>query len=143
MKSVAHILAEKGHQIHVVAPTDTVYSALELMAEAGIGAVLVMEGDQLVGILSERDYARKVILMDRSSKETPVADIMTPRVSVVGLGRSVEECMALMTEQRIRHLPVVDGDQVVGVVSVGDVVKAAISEREFMIEQLERYITGG
>ncbi len=143
MKSVAHILAEKGHQIHAVAPTDTVYSALELMAEAGIGAVLVMEGNQLVGILSERDYARKVILMDRSSKETPVADIMTPRVSVVGPGRSVEECMALMTEKRIRHLPVVDGDQVVGVVSVGDVVKAAISEREFMIEQLERYITGG
>lgn len=143
MKTVAHILAGKGSEIYAVAPSDTVYVALELMAEKGTGAVLVMEGSQLVGILSERDYARKVILMDRSSRDTPVADIMTPRVSVVPPDRSVEECMALMTDQHIRHLPVVDGDEVVGVVSIGDIVKAAISEREFMIEQLERYISGG
>ena len=143
MKTVAHILAEKGNEVFAVAPTDTVYRALELMAEKQTGAVLVMEGNALVGILSERDYARKVILMDRSSRETPVADIMTPRVSVVSPERSVEECMALMTDKKFRHLPVVDGDQVVGVISVGDVVKAAISEREFMIEQLERYISGG
>ena len=143
MKTVAHILADKGTDVYAVAPTDTVYEALELMAEKSTGAVLVMEGDALVGILSERDYARKVILMDRSSRETPVADIMTARVSVVSPQRSVEECMALMTDMKIRHLPVVDGDRVAGVVSVGDVVKAAISEREFMIEQLERYISGG
>ena len=143
MKTVAHILADKGTDVYAVAPTDTVYEALELMAEKSTGAVLVMEGDALVGILSESDYARKGILMDRSSRETPVADIMTARVSVVSPQRSVEECMALMTDMKIRHLPVVDGDRVAGVVSVGDVVKAAISEREFMIEQLERYISGG
>ena len=143
MKTVAHILADKGTDVYAVAPTDTVYQALELMAEKSLGAVLVMEGEALVGILSERDYARKVILMDRSSRHTPVADIMTSRVSVVSPERSVEECMALMTDKKFRHLPVVEGDRVVGVVSVGDVVKAAISEREFMIEQLERYISGG
>lgn len=143
MKTVAHILAAKGSEVWSVAPDDMVYSALEIMASKGTGAVLVMDGERLVGILSERDYARKVILMDRSSKETPVADIMTARVSVVSPDRLTEECMALMTDKRIRHLPVVEGDKVVGIISVGDVVKAAISEREFMIEQLERYITGG
>ena len=143
MKTVAHILAEKGTEVYAVEPTDTVYQALELMAEKQTGAVLVMEGHALVGIVSERDYARKVILMDRASRDTLVADIMTARVSVVSPERSVEECMALMTDKKFRHLPVVDGDQVVGVISVGDVVKAAISEREFMIEQLERYISGG
>jgi CBS domain-containing protein len=143
MKTVAHILDGKGQEVWAVAPTDTVYSALELMAEKGVGAVLVMDGARLAGIISERDYARKVILMDRSSKVTPVADIMTTRVSVVSPDRSVEECMALMTDMHIRHLPVVSGEEVVGVVSIGDIVKAAISEREFMIEQLERYITGG
>jgi CBS domain-containing protein len=143
MKTVAHILADKGSEVWSVAPDDTVYSALELMAREGTGAVLVMDEGRLVGILSERDYARKVILMDRSSKETPVADIMTARVSVVSPDMLTEECMALMTDKRIRHLPVVDGDEVVGVISVGDVVKAAISEREFIIEQLERYISGG
>ncbi|MDH3729979.1 MAG: CBS domain-containing protein [Acidimicrobiia bacterium] len=143
MKTAAHILADKGSEVWAVAPDDTVYSALELMASKGSGAVLVMDDGRLVGVLSERDYARKVILMDRSSKETPVADIMTARVSVVSPDRSTEECMALMTDKRIRHLPVVEGDEVVGVISVGDVVKAAISEREFLIEQLERYISGG
>ena len=143
MKTVAHLLADKGSDVYAVAPDDSVYAALELMAEKGTGAVLVMADAKLVGILSERDYARKVILQDRSSRDTPVADIMTARVSVVSPDRSVEECMALMTDKQIRHLPVVDGDTVVGVVSVGDVVKAAISEREFMIEQLERYISGG
>ena len=143
MKTAAHILADKGSEVWAVAPDDTVYSALELMASKGTGAVLVMDDGRLVGVLSERDYARKVILMDRSSKETPVADIMTARVSVVSPDRSTEECMALMTDKRIRHLPVVEGDEVVGVISVGDVVKAAISEREFLIEQLERYISGG
>jgi CBS domain-containing protein len=143
MKTVAHLLADKGNDVYAVAPSDTVYRALELMAEKGTGAVVVMDGSRLVGILSERDYARKVILKDRNSRETAVADIMTSRVSVVSPDRSVEECMALMTDMHIRHLPVVDGDEVVGVVSVGDVVKAAISEREFIIAQLERYISGG
>ncbi|MEE8330167.1 MAG: CBS domain-containing protein [Acidimicrobiia bacterium] len=143
MKTVAHILADKGSEVWSVSPNDTVYSALELMASKGTGAVLVMDEGRLVGILSERDYARKVILLDRSSRDTPVADIMTARVSVVSPDMLTEECMALMTDKRVRHLPVVDGDEVVGVISVGDVVKAAISEREFIIEQLERYISGG
>ncbi len=143
MKTVAHILADKGSEVWSVSPNDTVYSALELMASKGTGAVLVMDEGRLVGILSERDYARKVILLDRSSRDTPVADIMTARVSVVPPDMLTEECMALMTDKHIRHLPVVDGDEVVGVISVGDVVKAAISEREFIIDQLERYISGG
>lgn len=142
MKTVAHVLEEKGSDVWSVRPDETVFAALELMADKGLGAVLVMEGNELMGIMSERDYARKVILYELSSKGTPVSEIMTSRVVVVPPEHTVEECMAVMTDKHIRHLPVMDGDHVVGVVSIGDVVKAVISEREFMIEQLERYIQG-
>lgn len=143
MKTVASILHTKGHDVVSVAPTATVYEALQVMAEHNVGAVIVMEDDRLVGIISERDYARKVILLDRSSKVTPVSEIMTSRVVVVHPENTAEECLALMTDKHIRHLPVADGDEIVGIVSIGDVVKAMISEQELIIEQLERYITGG
>jgi CBS domain-containing protein len=142
MKTVRNLLDEKGHEIFSVRPDDSVYSAIEMMATKGIGAVLVMDDAGLKGILSERDYARKVILQGRTSRETQVKDIMTTRVICVDPGRSVEDVMALMTEKRIRHLPViVDGD-VDGVISIGDVVRGVIADKEFHIEQLERYIQG-
>ena len=112
------------------------------MAEKDVGALLVFESGQLVGIFSERDYARKVILQGKSSRDTLVQDIMTPQVIFVWPEHTIEECMALMTEKHIRHLPVIDDDQVVGVISIGDVVKSIISEQEFVIEQLTNYITG-
>ena len=115
----------------------------EMMAERGVGALLVLEGKKLVGILSERDYARKVILQGRRSQDTLVSDIMTTEVVCVGRDRTVEECMALMTDKRIRHLPVVEGSEVIGIISIGDVVRAVILEKQFLIEQLERYITSG
>lgn len=142
MKTAANILEQKGPEIWSVSPSDSVYEALQLMADKSIGAVAVMDGDNLVGILSERDYARKVILADRSSKETQVEEIMTSRVVVVSPEHTSEDCMALMTDKRIRHLPVVDGDRVIGLISIGDVVRATISEKEFIIDQLERYIAG-
>lgn len=139
---VRDLLAKKGTDVFRVGPQDSVRSAIEQMAEREIGALLVMDGDRLVGIVSERDYARQVILKGRSSQDTPVADIMTGRVVCVHPERTVEECMALMTDRRIRHLPVVVDDRVIGVVSIGDVVKAAIAERDFHIRQLESYISG-
>lgn len=140
VKTVEQVLGHKGGAVFGVRPDDTVYRALEMMAEKGVGALLVLDDDQLVGILSERDYARKGILMDRSSKETKVSELMTSRVLCVGLESSVDQCMALMTEKRIRHLPVVEDGQVVGVISIGDVVRTVISEQEFIIGELERYI---
>jgi CBS domain-containing protein len=125
-----------------IAPESSVYDAVKLMADKAIGALLVMEGDRLCGIVSERDYARKVMLKGRSSKETPVKDIMTAKVLYVGRERSIEECMALMTEKRVRHLPVVEDDRLIGILSVGDVIKAIISHQEFVIDQLENYIKG-
>ena len=142
MKTVGEILRTKGHDIWTVAPDATVCQALELMAQKNIGAVVVIEGGQLAGILSERDYARKVILRGRTSRDTPVRDIMTEEVFCVRPDYTVEQCMALMTDKRVRHLPVLEGDRLVGLVSIGDVVKAIISEQEFMIGQLESYITG-
>ncbi len=142
MKTVSHILGRKGGAVYSVGPDASVYEALQRMAECDVGALVVMDGDRLVGIISERDYARKVILLDRSSKDTRVDEIMTAKVAVVPRDRTVEDCMALMSEKHIRHLPVVEGNEVVGVVSIGDVVKTVISEQEFMIEQLERYISG-
>lgn len=142
MKTVAQILQSKGEAVWTVTPSATVYEALSLMSDKGVGALVVAEGGKLRGIMSERDYARKVILLDRSSRDTPVGDIMTAKVLVVSPESTVDECMALMTDKRIRHLPVVEGDDLVGIVSIGDIVRAVISEQRFMIEQLERYITG-
>jgi CBS domain-containing protein len=142
MRTVKDILRTKGRDIWSVSPDDTVYDALTFMAEKNIGAVLVMEDERLEGILSERDYARKVDLLGKRAAETPVKAIMTERVVCVNLTETVEECMALMTDKRVRHLPVVEDNRVIGVVSIGDVVKSIISEQEFIIEQLEHYITG-
>jgi CBS domain-containing protein len=114
-----------------------------LMAEQNVGALLVLDGEKIVGVFSERDYARKVILKGKASKETSVDEIMTSEVTTVHPGQSVEECMGLMTDKRIRHLPVLEGEKLAGLISIGDVVKAIISDREFIIKQLESYITGG
>ncbi len=143
MKTVKDLLKGKGYDIWAVAPDDSVYDALKLMADKNVGAVLVMDADHLVGILSERDYARRVLFKGKLPEETPVREIMTEKVLWVRPDQTVEECMALMTNKRVRHLPVFEGDQLIGVISIGDVVKAIISEQEFMIEQLEHYITGG
>jgi CBS domain-containing protein len=142
MTTVGQILQGKGHEIWSVSPTTLVYQALKVMAEKNVGALLVLEGDDLKGIFSERDYARKVILLGKSSREIPVKEIMSPGVITVRPQQSVDECMALMTDKRFRHLPVVEGGRVIGVISIGDAVKAIISEREFTIKQLENYITG-
>ncbi|MBI2090508.1 MAG: CBS domain-containing protein [Deltaproteobacteria bacterium] len=143
MITVRDILRAKGDQIWWISPDATVFSALELMAEKNVGALVVLDGETLAGIFSERDYARKVILKGKASKETAVREIMTSEVTTVRPGQSVDECMALMTDKRIRHLPVFEGEKLVGLISIGDVVKAVISEREFVIKQLENYITGG
>jgi CBS domain-containing protein len=143
MKTVRDILRDKGHSVWSVAPDATVLEALALMAEKNVGAVLVLAGDRLVGIMSERDYARKVILLGKTSKDTPVSEIMTSRVLYVGADQTIQECMALMTEKHIRHLPVIEGDRVIGVVTIGDMGRAIISDQQFMLAQLEHYITGG
>lgn len=140
MHTVKQLLARKPSTVVTIAPTASVFQALELMAEKDIGAVVVVDAGQVVGILSERDYARKVILHNKSSREISVDEIMTDRVLYVGLTHTVEECMALMTDKRIRHLPVLDGDRLVGVLSIGDLVKATIHEQDYVIRQLERYI---
>jgi CBS domain-containing protein len=143
MQTVRDILKKKGSETHAVSPDTSVYDALKLMAERNIGAVLVLDAGRPVGILSERDYARQVILKGKTSKETPVREIMTARVVFVRPEQQIDECMALMTDKRIRHLPVLEDDALIGIVSVGDVVKAVISEKQFRIEQLENYITSG
>ena len=142
MLSVQQLLDQKPKGIFSVAPDDPVLTAIKKMADHHVGALLVMSGDRLVGIVSERDYARKVVLMARSSKETPVREIMTSPVMYVSPERTSEECMALMTENRFRHLPVMDKGKLVGLVSIGDLVKDVISEQKFIIEQLEHYIAG-
>ena len=141
MKRVRDILTRKGNDVWSISPSASVYDAMKLMADKGIGALLVMEGEKLVGIISERDYARKVILQGRSSRTTSVEEIMTSRVAYAEPGQNIEECMAVMTEKRIRHLPVMEAGQVRGVISIGDLVKSIIDEQKFIIEQLERYIT--
>lgn len=141
MIRVRDILRTKGHLIWSIEPSASVYDAIELMAEKGIGALLVMEAGKLVGILSERDYARKIILQGRASKTTAVKEIMTARVAYTDPEQDIQECMALMTDKKIRHLPVLESGQVCGLVSMGDLVKAIIEEQKFIIEQLERYIT--
>ncbi len=142
MVTVRQILKNKGSQVWSVEPTAMVYSALQLMADKEIGALLVLAEGKLVGIFSERDYARKVILHGKTSAETQVSEVMSPDVVTVGAEQSIAECMALMTEKRFRHLPVVEGGQILGVISIGDVVKAIISDQKFVIEQLESYISG-
>jgi CBS domain-containing protein len=141
MTIVAQVLQAKGYDIWSVTPDTSVYDAIKMMADKEVGALLVLEGEKLVGIVSERDYARKVILKGKSSKDTPVREIMTSKVYYVRPEQTIEECMALMTAKRIRHLPVLDGDQLVGILSIGDVVKAVIADQEFLIQQLEHYIT--
>ena len=140
MVTVRQLLHNKGSDVWSISPEAPVYEALELMADKDIGALLVLEEDSLVGIISERDYARKVALQGRTSLNTPVKDIMTSEVYRIGPDQTVEECMALMTNRRIRHLPVLSDNGLEGVVSIGDIVKAIISNQEFMIEQLENYI---
>jgi CBS domain-containing protein len=143
MKSVANILKSKlDPTVYTIAPAASVFDALKLMAEKSIGALVVTEGEQVVGIITERDYARKVILMARSSKETPVRDVMTSSVMYVHLDHTSEQCMVLMTENRLRHLPVMDSGKLAGLISIGDLVKDIISEQKFIIEQLEHYISG-
>lgn len=144
MKTVKHVLEAKGSEVHTIRPDDSVLDALKCMAEQGVGALVVTEGEgRIVGLLSERDYARKVVLLGRLSKETPARDIMTSEVVCVTPEQSVDTCMGLMTQKHIRHLPVVVDDRLVGIISIGDVVKAVIDDHKFAIEQLEHYIMGG
>ena len=143
MITLKQMLAAKNRPLAVVTPNDSVYQALSLLAMHDVGALLVLENEQLIGIFSERDYARKLILQGKSSKETLVREIMSDKVAYVTPGATVDECMALMTEKRFRHLPVLSEDgEVVGIVSIGDLVKATISNQQFLISELERYITG-
>ncbi len=143
MKTVGDILRNKGSHVWSVAPDTTVYDTLKLMAEKEIGAVVVLEHARPVGMFSERDYARQVILKGRASKDTAVGEIMISRIVFVRPEQTIEDCMALMTDKRVRHLPVLDQGTLVGMVSIGDVVKAVISEKEFIIEQLANYIQQG
>lgn len=142
MGTVNEILNSKGRDVWSVPPDWMFFDALRLMAEKDVGALLVMEGPKLVGIVTERDYARKVVLAGKSSRDTPVQDVMTTRVLCARPDQTVEECMALMTDKRARHLPILDHKHVIGLVSIGDLVKATIREQKFVIEQLQQYISG-
>ena len=143
MESVANIIKAKPDQsVYTIAPTASVFDAVKLMAEKNIGALVVMDGENVVGIITERDYARKIVIMARSSRETPVRDIMTSSAMYVSPLQRSEECMALMTENRVRHLLVIDRGRLIGIVSIGDLVKNIISQQKFVIQQLEHYITG-
>jgi len=142
MRTIRQILEQKGYEVLTIDPGASVYSAIEIMADNGIGSLMVMEDNRPVGLISERDYARKVILMGRSSRDTEVREVMTTRVYCVHPEQTVEECMALMTEKRVRHLPVTEDGRLLGIVSIGDLVKDVISEQKFTIKQLEHYITG-
>lgn len=140
MRTVREILINKGYDIYSVSPQETVFNALKLMSDKNIGALLVIDNDQITGIMSERDYARKVVLEGRSSRDATVKEIMSDKVIYVDINWMVEECMALMIEKRIRHLPVFENDKLAGLISIGDVVKAVIDEKEFVISQLVQYI---
>lgn len=142
MKRVRDILEVKGNDVWSIEPGASVYDAMKLMADKEVGALMVIEGAMLVGVISERDYARKVILEGRSSRTTQVREIMTSRVVCAQPEQNIEECMVLMTERRVRHLPVIDGGRLIGVISMGDLVKSIIAEQKFIIEQLEQYIGG-
>ncbi len=140
MRSVRHMLASKRPEVFSVGPDDAVVDAIKLMALKEVGAVLVMQSGRLVGIVSERDYARKIVLHGRSSRDTPVRDIMTCDVITVGPDHDVDSCMQVVTDRRIRHLPVMESGQIVGVISIGDLVKAKIEDQQAELEQLQRYI---
>ena len=141
-QTVKELLAAKKPGVQTIRPDATVFEALQMMDQFRVGALPVVKDGQLVGICSERDYARKVALEGRTSKSTPVEDIMTRNVIYVGLNQTADECMALMTYKRIRHLPVLDGGKLVGIISIGDVVRASIAQKDFLIEQLEKFISG-
>ncbi|HLT82022.1 MAG TPA: CBS domain-containing protein [Cyclobacteriaceae bacterium] len=139
---VRNILEEKGHAVVSVPPSVTAFNALEVMRDMNVGGLLIVDQDTLVGIFTERDYARKVILKGKHSREIPVSELMTPNPITVTQDTSIEECMTLMTNKHIRHLPVMEGDSIVGVISIGDVVRFVIEEQRYIIEHLEQYITG-
>lgn len=141
-KTVRDLLRDKGQAVWSIDVDASVLEALKIMAEKEIGALMVLDKGQLAGVMSERDYARKVILHGQSSKDTPVREIMTPKVLYVGPDQTVDECMALMSGKHVRHMPVIENDQMIGVVSIGDVVKSVISEQQFLISHLEHYIRG-
>jgi CBS domain-containing protein len=142
MITVKQILDEKGYDVWTISPDTKVFEALKMMADKGVGALIVFENDDVVGIISERDYARKIALLGRHSQDTPVRDIMSTQVYGVHLDTTAEECMALMTDKRIRHLPVCKGEKLAGIISIGDVVKAIIGQQKVTIENLENYIMG-
>ncbi|TDJ43098.1 MAG: CBS domain-containing protein [Gammaproteobacteria bacterium] len=141
MQTIAEILRDKGSEVWSVGPDEVIMDALKIMAEKGVGALLVMEHDKLVGIISERDYARKVALEGRSSRESKVSEIMSHRVLCARPEQTVQECMALMSDKRSRHLPIVDHKKIIGIVSIGDLVKSIIADQQFEIENLQYYIT--
>ena len=140
--TIGSILNRKGTTVWSVSPTNTVFEAISMMAEKNVGALPVLEGDRLVGMISERDYARKVILLGRGSRETSVAEIMTVNLKTVGLSESVQECMQIMTENRVRHIPVLEGGKLAGLISIGDCVNWIISAQTAAIDDLERFVTG-
>ena len=142
METIAQLLDQKGRHIWSIGPDASVYEGIQLMADKGVGALVVMDEGRLAGIISERDYARKVVLKDRSSRETKIAEIMSTQVIYARPDQSAEEGLTMMTEKRVRHLPVMNGEELVGVVSIGDLVKAIIAEQQQMIAQLEQYISG-
>jgi CBS domain-containing protein len=142
MKTARDLLREKGTQVYSTSPDASVYDALQQMADKNIGALIVFEGDRMVGLISERDYARKIVLKNKFSRETAVAEIMSRDVVTVSPDRNLEECMEVITARRVRHLPVVEDDHVLGIISIGDIVKGIIEHKEFVIEQLEYYIKG-
>jgi CBS domain-containing protein len=140
--TVRHILLVKGTDVWSIAPDSTVFEALQVMADKDVGALLVLEHGEVIGIFSERDYARRVILEGKSSKTAPVRDLMARQVLSVGADEPIENCMKLMTDKHVRHLPVMENEQLIGIVSIGDVVNKMISEQDFTIHQLEKFITG-
>jgi CBS domain-containing protein len=142
MKTVKDILRAKGSKVYSISPHATVYEALNRMADTNVGALLVLEVEQIVGLISERDYARKTILKGRFSKETAVKDIMTTNVITVGPGEDLEKCMELFTDKHVRHLPVIEDEKIIGIISIGDVVKGVIDHKEFIIQEQEKYIKG-
>ena len=143
MHTVRQLLQTKGNEVWSVAPQTTVYQVLELMADKNVGALVVVAGRKVVGIFTERDYARKVILKGKDSKTVAVGELMTKNVLYVGPDETIDKCMALMTDKHTRHLPVLEKGQLVGLISIGDVVKSVISDQQFTIQELERYIVGG